>query len=706
MKQRMRASILVKVGALGAVAVSGCAVIADLDHSYELSPEGGGGSVGSGGAGGAGGVGGSGGAAGCMPNEERPCYTGPLGTQDVGACKGGLETCASDGSGWGPCEGEILPVSETCATPVDDDCDGMVNEGGDGCNCTPGDAVPCYSGPDGTQNNPPCMAGTQMCNADGMGFGECMGEMPPGVESCATAADEDCDAAEASGGVDKDNGCVCFPGTMAACYSGPAGTMDVGLCKGGMTTCNADGKGWGGCIGEVVPKAEDCTTKMLDENCDNVVGELCPGETQWSKSAGDNANQEANGVGVDGAGNVIIAGGFTGTIDLGGGPLTSVMGSRDVFVAKFSPSGMHLWSKRFGDAGFDTAAAVAVTPAGEIVVTGTFDSATIDFGGGPRANVQSTDGFVAKLDGQGGHVWSVVYGANGPQQPTSVAVSLGGDVYVCGGFGGQADFGTGANLTNAGNSDYFLLKLAGNTGATTWAKSFGDPDNQAGCSVAVDNANNPIIAVPLFGTVNFGGVALAAQNLDIGIAKFTSGGAHSWSKRYGDGDIQDAKGVAVDSLDRVLVTGTFKGSVNFGPGNATANGYDAYVLRLTSAGNYDTHKVIGDVNDQFGVDVAVGESDSIVVVGDFDAGINFGAPSMPVSASSDEGYVAKYDSMGGYLWHRALIGSGAQQPLGVATMGSGNVALAGSFSTGIDFGGGNQHMNAGNLDIFVALLQK
>jgi hypothetical protein len=194
----------------------------------------------------------------------------------------------------------------------------------------------------------------------------------------------------------------------------------------------------------------------------------------------------------------------------------------------------------------------------------------------------------------------------------------------------------------------------------------------------------------------------------VGIAKFNSNGGHTWSKNYGDGSLQDAKGIAVDSMDRVLVTGSFQGTVNFGPGNVTADGYDAYVLRLTSAGNYDTSRIIGAVNDQFGVDVAVGENNSIVVVGDFDTGINFGAPSAPVSAAGDEGFVVKYDSAGVYLWSRVLTANGAQQPLGVATMGSGNVALAGSFTTSIDFGGGaaNQHNSVGGTDVFVALLAK
>ena len=702
MKRRLGAAILVKVGLLGVAAASGCAVLADLDHTYEPT----GGSGGPGGAGGSGG-GGAGGSGACEPGELRPCYTGPEGTKSVGACKGGLETCDASGSGWGACVGETVPVAETCDTPFDDDCDMMVNEEGVGCSCTPGTMLPCYSGPAGTENNLPCKAGTQMCNETGVGFGACMGEVAPLPEDCSTPADDDCDAVETNGDPDVDSFCKCIPGGPAvACYTGPSGTKDVGECKGGTQTCNPDGKDFGPCMGEIKPAVtENCATKDKDEDCNGVMGELCPGETQWSKSGGDGTDQEATDVAVDAAGNVIVVGGFDGTLAFGA-PLVSA-GSRDIFVAKFGPTGAHLWSNRYGGSGYDTARSVAVNAAGDIVVVGTFDSPMVDFGAGPK-DANNTDAFVLKLNGNGAHQWSMVYGPNGPQFATSVAVASGGDVYVCGSYGGPSDFGTGNIVPGGGALDYFLLKLAGGNGASVWAKGFGDSGNQSACSVAVDSVSNPVIAVPLVGTVDFGGGPLTAQGTDVGVAKFNPNGGHTWSKKFGDGTYQDALSVVVDSQDRVLVTGQFQGNVNFGGGALTANGTDAYVARFTSAGAYDLQKAIGVADYQRGVDVGVGENNSIVVVGDFDNAISFGAPSVPVmNAGSDKGYAVKYDVAGTYVWGRAITGNGVQQPVAVATTKAGDVALAGWFKGTIDLGGaGNQHTNMGSSDVFVALLLK
>jgi hypothetical protein len=57
----------------------------------------------------------------------QPCYTGPAGTQGVGACHGGTQSCLGTP---GVCNGEVLPAKyENCFNDIDDDCDGVVNNG-------------------------------------------------------------------------------------------------------------------------------------------------------------------------------------------------------------------------------------------------------------------------------------------------------------------------------------------------------------------------------------------------------------------------------------------------------------------------------------------------------------------------------------------------------------------------------------------------
>ena len=57
----------------------------------------------------------------CKLGATRACYTGQTGTEGVGICKAGTQTCAT--GAWGACEGEVLPTSETC-DGLDNDCNG------------------------------------------------------------------------------------------------------------------------------------------------------------------------------------------------------------------------------------------------------------------------------------------------------------------------------------------------------------------------------------------------------------------------------------------------------------------------------------------------------------------------------------------------------------------------------------------------------
>jgi hypothetical protein len=180
------------------------------------------------------------------------------------------------------------------------------------------------------------------------------------------------------------------------------------------------------------------------------------GNHLWSKSFGDMSDQYASDVTVDSSDNVLVAGSFASTIDLGGGPLSSA-DAMDIFVTKLDPSGKHIWSKRFGGTGAQKAGRIAVDSSGAILVTGTFDG-TVDFGGGPLNSMGTGDVFIVKLDSSGNPLWAKRFGD--VQQQDSAGIAFGGSstAVAAGTFKSQIDFG-GGPMNSAGGSDIFLAKL-------------------------------------------------------------------------------------------------------------------------------------------------------------------------------------------------------------------------------------------------------
>ncbi len=73
----------------------------------------------------------------CVAGMTRSCYSGLMGTQGVGPCRGGTQACLAGGTGWATCVGERTPSAELC-NMIDDDCNGRVD---DNPACTPPSAT-------------------------------------------------------------------------------------------------------------------------------------------------------------------------------------------------------------------------------------------------------------------------------------------------------------------------------------------------------------------------------------------------------------------------------------------------------------------------------------------------------------------------------------------------------------------------------------
>jgi hypothetical protein len=402
---------------------------------------------------------------------------------------------------------------------------------------------------------------------------------------------------------------------------------------------------------------------------------------QWSRAVG----AVGNSVAYDGSGNVYVTGYFEGSYDFGGGNLTSA-GNQDIFLVKYDSEGNHLWSQRFGGTSADRGRAVAVDSSGSVIVSGRFIG-TVDFGGGNLTSAGGQDVFLAKYDENGVHQWSRRFGAGGTDVGIAVDVDAAGNIYLTGSFNGTVDFG-GGGLASTGQDDVFLAKFDSG-GIHQWSQGFGGTLGDFGNGVAVDPTGGVFLIGTYIGTIDLGGgVLTGAGNTEIFLAKYQANGTHVWSRRFGGTSGDQGLGVDTDSAGNVVVTGGFYGSVDFGGGALSGTQEDIFLAKYDNAGTHIWSKSFGDSLLDQGIGIAVGAAGHIALVGSFSKSVDFGGGLPLESRGNLDLFAAYFDSSGALEWSYSAGDSSYDVAADVASDGADRLALAGYFEGSVNLGGG------------------
>ncbi|MBI4705064.1 MAG: hypothetical protein HY744_28490 [Deltaproteobacteria bacterium] len=477
-------------------------------------------------------------------------------------------------------------------------------------------------------------------------------------------------------------------------------------CSGGSTLCGnkcvdvqIDSKNCGKC-GAACGAGQVCSAGACVLQCFG--GPCGSGETLWSLRAGDAYDNWGWGVAIDGKGEVVATGGFAGTLNFGGGPLTSPgYPAQDIWLAKLDGKGKHVWSQRFGDAAYQYGRAVAVDSKNNIYFVGEVQG-TVNFGGSNLKAIGGWDISLAKLDANGTHLWSKIFGNAADQIAYFVEVDASDNVLLSCQFQGNVDFGGGA-LTSAGGYDACLAKFD-STGKHLWSKKYGDASAQEARDLAIDASGNVFLTGWFQGTVDFGcGALTSAGKEDVFVAKLDKDGKCLWSKKFGDNNGSRGWGLATDSAGNVIVQGHFQTAINFGGGPLnSAGGYDIFIAKLSGKdGSHIWGKRYGNSNvDQYGLRVTVDPQDNVIATGYFQGSLDFGGGALNTAGSYD-GYLVKLDKDGVHKWSKRFGDASDNRTICVASDGAGRIALTGYFQGSIDLGGGLLDSQGSN-DIFIA----
>ena len=228
----------------------------------------------------------------------------------------------------------------------------------------------------------------------------------------------------------------------------------------------------------------------------------------WATFLGGNNFGEVDGIAVDNADNVYVAGDTTATNFPLKNPIQAQNnGGSDAFIAELNSTGSQLvFSTYLGGSGDEYPSAIALDAAGDIFTTGSTDStdlATTPNALQPTYGGASSDAFVAKLNPSGAGLAYLTYlggDADVYGSDVEMAVDAAGDAYVVGTT--DADTIPMVNAyqsTYSGGQDAFIAELNPTGTAIVNSTYFGSGTYAS--SIAMDSQGNVYIAGPEFDTV-------------------------------------------------------------------------------------------------------------------------------------------------------------------------------------------------------------
>jgi hypothetical protein len=217
------------------------------------------------------------------------------------------------------------------------------------------------------------------------------------------------------------------------------------------------------------------------------------GNILWTRTFGGTSWDEGHSVKETKDGGYIVVG---STTSFGAGVY-------DVYLIKTNISGDTLWTKTYGDTGWDMGYSVQQTSDGGYVIVGFTGS----------SNPHQRDVYLIKTDSLGSNLWTRTYGGTSADHGYSVQQTRDGGYIIA---GTTYSFGIG-------DGDFYLVKI-NSSGKPLWSRTYGGINWDRGSSVQQTRDGGYIIGG---WTDSFGGMR------NVYLVKTDSLGDTLWTRTYG-----------------------------------------------------------------------------------------------------------------------------------------------------------------------------
>lgn len=547
----------------------------------------------------------------------------------------------------GNCPAGQVRCGDRCFDPrtSEDNCGGCNNPCDRGVACVAGRCDP------GT-----CVAGFERCGAD-------CAQLSQDIRHCGA-----CGAACAAGQACMDSMCVRFSCREGLTQCGSTCTdprFDPENCGSCGHRCSSSQRCSSGrcedvpCTGAGMSRCHLACVDLLNDpaNCGRCDVRCASGRCsagmcvqdvlrpQWVVSFETPGEDAVYGVSIDPAGNVYVAGSFSGSMRLSASTTLETRGQADAFIASYTRTGTLRWARSVGGLGSDEALAINATADGRLYVGGYFTGQIVTATRGTITGAGQLDPFLLSLDPATGNERAVLtMGGIGFDVFTSIAYRN-GRLVVGGRFSESMRVGT-TDLTAAGRLDGLVFAADPTTLAPIWGRAFGSVNDDHINAVLLDNAGRVYFGGSMTVSVTWGRSSLlSAGQADGVVGSLDSVGTPQWAVRFGGAEEDSVNALEYDGTGSILAAGYFRGTAEY-PGGTTiaARGSDVIVLPVTPEGVAGMPRIWGSLNDDGAYGIARGPDGRWLITGQIKSNIDFGLGPIATYRLSADAFMAGFDS--------------------------------------------------------------
>ncbi len=386
--------------------------------------------------------------------------------------------------------------------------------------------------------------------------------------------------------------------------------------------------------------------------------------------------------------------------------LNANLDTSNVFIVKYDPAGNPVWARGAGGTGHDRGTAVATDASGNIYVTGYFESATITFDTITLNNLSMySDMFLAKYDAAGNIVWAKSAGSMYNDGANAIAVDDAGNILVAGYFQAASMSFDTTTINNQGNFDMFVVKYS-SSGNVLWVDGRGGNNEEKAYAITTDGSNNVVVSGAFLSssvlfdvdTINYSGGAYT----DIFTVKYTSAGNVSWANCEGGTYLDEPNAAVMDINGNTYIAGIYySSSIPFGTDTLSNSGSsfygDMFIAKYDVNGNNVWAKRAGaGTNNDWATALDMDIAGNVWVSGVFGSTISFDS----FTLTNEAMFLVQFDANGTALYATDVAGGMAY---GMSIDILDNIHIAGIvYDPTITFGSNPVLNSNGFYDVIVA----